>query len=141
MKARPDAHAAFPPHLGNPPSQAALAKSGGGGGDAALLCMLGLCQVSQGDLAEGIATYDRALAIDPGGVEPTLNLGMALKEIGWVARAEEVGGCGGGGAAARRVEGWRLGAASVESRVTCWGALHNYFTVHCAVASWEACER
>ncbi|GAB4814575.1 hypothetical protein N2152v2_001621 [Parachlorella kessleri] len=57
--------------------------------DAQLLGMLGLAQVSQGDLEEGIATYERALQLDPENKDLILNLGMALKEMCVVSRAEQ----------------------------------------------------
>lgn len=56
----------------------------------ALLCCA--VQVSQGDLEEGIASYDAALAKDPDNKDLVLNLGMALKEMSVVERAEKVGG-------------------------------------------------
>lgn len=57
--------------------------------DPQLLGMLGLAQVSQGDLGAGIATYDKALGLDPDNKDLVLNLGMALKEMCVVERAEK----------------------------------------------------
>lgn len=54
-----------------------------------LLTALGLCQVSQGDLQEGIATYEAALKLDATSKDLWLNLGMACKELCWVERAEQ----------------------------------------------------
>ncbi|KAL4437434.1 hypothetical protein ABPG75_004573 [Micractinium tetrahymenae] len=68
--------------------EAALALAGGSAGTE-LLSALGLCQVSQGDLQEGIATYEKALQLEPARKDLWLSLGMALKELCWVERAEE----------------------------------------------------
>ena len=51
---------------------------------------LGACQVSQGDLEEGVATYKEALQAAPEDVDAVLNLGMALKEMSRVEDAEKV---------------------------------------------------
>jgi hypothetical protein len=43
-------------------------------------------------LQDGIASYERALQLEPGNKDLWLNLGMACKELCIVGRAEEVRG-------------------------------------------------
>lgn len=59
-------------------------------GTAPLLSLLASCQVSQGSLEEGVATYTRVLASVPDDGEAHLNLGMALKEMSRAQEAEKV---------------------------------------------------
>ena len=42
---------------------------------------LGLCQISSGDLVEGIVSYKKALKLNPHHKETWLNLGQAHKEV------------------------------------------------------------
>ncbi|MEW5314536.1 MAG: hypothetical protein WDW38_006026 [Sanguina aurantia] len=50
--------------------------------------VLGLCSVSQGNIREGVAAYQRALDLNPKLKETWLNLAQALKEEGRVAESE-----------------------------------------------------
>ncbi|PSC68513.1 suppressor of RPS4-RLD 1-like isoform X1 [Micractinium conductrix] len=96
------------------------------GPDADLLGALALCQVSQGDLQDGIATYERALALQPSSKELWLHMGMALKELSSVQRAEEAlrkaiklaGGSGG-----TAVHAHRLLAQMKQGLGDHWGAV------------------
>ncbi|KAI3429879.1 hypothetical protein D9Q98_010190 [Chlorella vulgaris] len=65
---------------------ASLSKNGP---SADVLSALGLCQTSQGNLQDGILSYEAALALEPESKDFWLNLGMATKEICMVERAEE----------------------------------------------------
>lgn len=69
--------------------QAALARTPG---SLPLLSLLASCQVSQGNLEAGAATYALVLREAPDDGEATLNAGMAAKEMCHVARAEKVRG-------------------------------------------------
>lgn len=50
--------------------------------------LLGLCRVSMGDIRDGVAAYEKALALSPDSREAWLNLGQALKEEGRTREAE-----------------------------------------------------
>ncbi|GMH35900.1 hypothetical protein BSKO_03768 [Bryopsis sp. KO-2023] len=51
--------------------------------------LLGLCKTSLGDIQEGVASYKKALAIDPNHKESWFNMCQALKEAGFVKEAEQ----------------------------------------------------